>query len=660
MAFLPELRCRPRFSSLLLSALAVTAASLLAGCAGFTPSASGPAVSPAIRLGGVVHGGEQPVTGARIYLYSVGFSGYGAASGSLLGGSGVTTDTNGNGYVSTDANGFFTITGDYPCLGQQIYLIALGGNPGLAPGTNNTALALMAALGSCSNLSASTNIWVSELSTAAAVTALQQFMTDSVHLGASSGNAAGLTAAMNLVPNLVDLATSNARTSSLLGNGAVPQAKLNTLANILSACVNSTGQGSSACSSLFTAATPSGGTAPIDTITAMLSIAQNPGSNVSALFGLIPSSAPYQPTLPVAPNDFSIGITYTGGGLTYPGAVAIDAVGNAWVANCPNCIQASTGTTSTGTDSLVGFGTQGSLIAGASGITANIHKPQGLAFAPDGSLWSVNQALGAQPDQVLRESESGGVASGFPNAANLGTPAGIAIDANNNAWITNQSLNNVVEVTTSAALGGSVASTGFQVPSGIAIDGTGILFAAGTGSSSILKFNSSGTVLSGSGAGYTGAGLSTPIGLAIDNADHVWAVDNGTNQVSELNGVAGTDATGANGFNAGLYQSAVLAIDGNGSVWIPNCRAGCVGSGSPSGSPDNVIHVSAAGAQVNPSDGLQDPHFSGVGTVAIDGSGNLWVTNNGGASVTELLGVAAPVKTPLAVAAAANQLGTRP
>jgi DNA-binding beta-propeller fold protein YncE len=33
--------------------------------------------------------------------------------------------------------------------------------------------------------------------------------------------------------------------------------------------------------------------------------------------------------------------------------------------------------------------------------------------------------------------------------------------------------------------------------------------------------------------------------------------------------------------------------------------------------------------------------------LAIDPSGNLWVTNFGGDSVTEFIGVAAPVRTPL-------------
>jgi hypothetical protein len=38
---------------------------------------------------------------------------------------------------------------------------------------------------------------------------------------------------------------------------------------------------------------------------------------------------------------------------------------------------------------------------------------------------------------------------------------------------------------------------------------------------------------------------------------------------------------------------------------------------------------------------FSDPNF-----VAIDSSGNVWVTNGLGNSVTELVGIAAPVKTP--------------
>jgi hypothetical protein len=35
-------------------------------------------------------------------------------------------------------------------------------------------------------------------------------------------------------------------------------------------------------------------------------------------------------------------------------------------------------------------------------------------------------------------------------------------------------------------------------------------------------------------------------------------------------------------------------------------------------------------------------------SIALDASGNLWVSNFGNSTVTEFIGIAAPVKTPLA------------
>jgi hypothetical protein len=46
--------------------------------------------------------------------------------------------------------------------------------------------------------------------------------------------------------------------------------------------------------------------------------------------------------------------------------------------------------------------------------------------------------------------------------------------------------------------------------------------------------------------------------------------------------------------------------------------------------------------------------------VAIDGSGDVWVGNFTGSSVTEYVGAAAPTVTPLAVAVKTNALGARP
>jgi|GEM_PF-3564976 len=46
--------------------------------------------------------------------------------------------------------------------------------------------------------------------------------------------------------------------------------------------------------------------------------------------------------------------------------------------------------------------------------------------------------------------------------------------------------------------------------------------------------------------------------------------------------------------------------------------------------------------------------------VAVDGSGNIWVVNNGRDIVTGIIGSAIPVITPLVAAFAANKLGNRP
>ncbi len=129
-------------------------ASVIGGCGGTaTRSTSG---APGVTLQGMVHGGQQPVTGAKVYLYAAGSTGYGSAATSLLNTSvnGVSADDNGNGYVTTDSNGSFNIPDGWSCPNgtDQVYILALEGNPGLADNTNNTALALMAALGTCDSL----------------------------------------------------------------------------------------------------------------------------------------------------------------------------------------------------------------------------------------------------------------------------------------------------------------------------------------------------------------------------------------------------------------------------------------------------------------------------------------------------------------------------
>jgi hypothetical protein len=146
---------------------------------------------------------------------------------------------------------------------------------------------LLAGLGSCGALKSSTFVTVDEVSTIATAYALAGFATDALHISSPATTAAetSVANAFATVANLETLNSGLALATTLAGNGTVPQSEIDTLANILSACINSSGPGSTQCTTLLGNA-KNGSTTPMDTATAAINIAHNPGANVSALFGL--------------------------------------------------------------------------------------------------------------------------------------------------------------------------------------------------------------------------------------------------------------------------------------------------------------------------------------------------------------------------------------
>ena len=404
-------------------------------------------------LVGRVRGGQQPVSGANIQLYAAGGSGYGSAAATLL------TST-----VQTESDGSFNITSDYTCPSAStlVYLTATGGNPGLAGNVNNSALTLMAALGQCGALQSATFINVNELTTVAAVWALSHYMTSYSTIGSSATNSTGLANAFAAANEVVNLATGAAPGASLPTGATLPVTKINSLANILSACVNSAGGvagDGSPCGNLFAAATPAGVSAPVDTMGAAINIARNAGSNVSTIFDLAVPNVPFQPPLSAAPTDWLIGINYTGGGLNSPKSIAVDGAGNVWLAN-----------------------------GGANSVSE--FTSGGTALSP-----------------------AGGYAGG-----GLNVPAAIAIDLSGNAWIANSGGNSASELSGSGSAlspAGGFTGGGMSGPESISIDGYGDEWLGNHGNNSVTELNSSGAVLS-PGTGYTGAGVTMPTGLAVD------------------------------------------------------------------------------------------------------------------------------------------------
>jgi hypothetical protein len=576
-----------------------------------------------------------------------------------------------------------------------LYIVATGGNPGLAPGTNNVAIALMAALGPCSlhgggyTLDPNNFILINEVTTVASVYALAAFMgSDATHLGRSSTNATGLANSFSLVNNLVNVTTGTALAVTPAGNGTAPQATINALGNIMAACVNSDGTGT-ACSALAAAATPSGGTAPTDTIQGILNVARNPANNVSALYGLATATPPFQPTLAAVPNDWVVSVTYTAGGFggsianVYTNQkIAIDALGNVWI---PNWVSA-------GQDNVVELSSNGTVLSGSGGYKGGgLLSPTGIAIDPEGNAWvsdaGTMQVIGS--GNVVKFSNSGTVLSGTNGftGGGLYKPFAIALDGQGNAWVSDLS-ESVIKLDNhggilSGASGFQIGRTGYLT--GVAIDRAENAW-VGNGDDTVTEFSNNGTLLSGN-TGYpiTAIPQFYSLGVAIDASGNAWLNTPQNVPIFDLS-PSGVPLSPSGGYsncyppgpqtrNLQYYVGCwypnpnPFALDGAGNVWgVVEFEWNPVSQPPTAEFSTGVAEMTNTGTIVSGTFGYAGSTPLGsigqflnvlVEGIAIDGGGNVWVmlSNN---TVAEFVGAATPVVTPFSLGVKNGTLGQRP
>jgi streptogramin lyase len=545
------------------------------------------------------------------------------------------TATSGAYYVTTDSNGNFSITGDYMCAaGQQVYLYALGGNAGAGA---NAAAGLMAVLGDCpgGNFLAGTSpipyVVVNEVSTVAAAYAIAGFATDALHVG-SSGTALALTGIANAFANagnLATLSTGVALATTPAGNGAVPQAEINTLANILAACVNSSGPvNATPCLTLFTSALAGGttGAQPGDTATAAIDIAHNPAANVAALYGLSTANPPFGAALKSQPNDFTIALNFTGGAMNSPAGLGVDSEGNVWVASYFNTATA--------------FSPLGKplLPQGISG--AGLSASYGLAVDANNNAWIPNEpslSVAGNSVSVVNESGQSVAGSGGYTGGGLDYPIAVAIDTDTSVWVVDYGDSHLTHLSSSGqALSGTSGYTSgaLAFPVAAAIDSSHNVWVANQSASTVTR-------VSPDGSQFTNFSCCDgPSGVAIDQLGNVWVANYYGNSISEISSAGTVVASGAY-TSGGLDHPQGIAIDGAGNVWIANFR-------SPSIAELAGATAAIPGAALSPATGLgTDAALLEAYAIAIDPSGNLWVTNFGSNTLTQFIGAAAPVKTPL-------------
>ncbi len=535
---------------------------LACGCGTSTESAPAGAGGGSGGKGGSFSGkvlaGSQPVSGATVQLYAAGSTGYGSAGTALL-----------TSALTTNSAGGFTVPSGYTCPSSstQVYLIARGGSPGVSGAGNNSSLGLMSALGGCARIVSGAAVVVNEVTTVGSVAALAAFYASGGNVGASSSNATGLANAFGTAGQLVNMATGTSPGGSLPMGLSVPSAK-NTLADILNSCTSTSG--GAACSSLLTAAAVAGGATPNDTLDAVYDILRNPTNNVKALDALLPTVQAFTPVASSAVPDWTLAVTWSGGGMNLPTAMAYDSSGNAWVASyfsvltelpplgtggsaqqiasSSSVLMESYGLTVDGSNNIwvaneqssnringgngnvVKFSNTGQVLSGAGGYSAGgVYFPQGLAADTTGNVWVVDYGN----SMISLLSPSGSAVNGATawGSGQLALPVAVAVDASHNACVANQSSNTITRI---SADGSKIAQISCcNGASGLAVDQGGNVWVANYfGSSSEV------TAVSCTGLG-TDAQLGSPFALAIDQSGDLWVTNsNGANTVTVFIGLA--------------------------------------------------------------------------------------------------------------------------
>jgi streptogramin lyase len=588
-----------------------------------------------MSLNGQVFGGQQGVIGAQIQLYTVGTGGNGTAATAML-----------NHPAVTGTGGSFNITNDYTCpspsktnpgASNQVYLVATGGDPGV--GSSNAALTMVVALGPCSNLSATSTIFVNEVTTVAAAWALAPFATSAPNIAASSGNVSGITNAFLDAGLLAN--SSNGAPAILPGNLSIETDKLNALADALASCVNS--DGGTACTPLFSAATE-GKSVPTDTFTAALNIVKHPGTNVAKVFDAIGTYVPFATSMDAPPNDWTMSLTVTGGGLSSPTALAVDAEGNVWAANLNGPLSA--------------FGPQGTPMSDTGFTNGGLSESYGLTIDTNGDVWVANNTGGLNGNGSVSKfygatstmgSAGTVVSSGYTNYINY--PFALASDTNGNVFVANSQNGSATVLTTNGTVYTTPDNTfsgylelgfGFPIQS-IAVD-TNHGFWMPNGDHVVGHFSADGAQESLTNCCFGAQAL------ALDNTGAVWVANYDGNTISEL------DSTGAVHVNqkapGGIDSPDDISIDAAQNVWVSNNNSDgfsiseVAGNGGTLPLGTGISPSNAQGVYGQGGFGL-DANLDSPFGLAPDRSGNIWVSNEHNDSLVMFFGIATPTITPI-------------
>jgi len=339
---------------------------------------------------------------------------------------------------------------------------------------------------------------------------------------------------------------------------------------------------------------------------------------------------------------------------------------------------------------IAGKGTAGYAGDGGAATNSKLYSPTGVAVDSAGNVYiadyfnslirrvdtngMITTVAGLVTNGAVLEGYSGdGLAA---TNAQLLNPEGVALDAAGNLFIADTGNNRIRKVDTNGIIttvagtgdvgysGDNGAATGAQLasPTGVAVDGTGNVFIADFYNSLVRKVDTNGTITtfaglitngspqwgySGDGDAATNAELDAPSSLVIDAAGNVLIADSANNAIREVdtngmittvagNGGGGYSGDGVLATDTTLDAPSSVAIDGVGNLFISDNGNNRIRKVDPSGMITTVAGNGNSGYSGD-GDTATNAELNAAVGVAIDANGNILIADSGNNRIRKVL-----------------------
>ena len=359
--------------------------------------------------------------------------------------------------------------------------------------------------------------------------------------------------------------------------------------------------------------------------------------------------------------------TGTAARFNAPGAIAVDSSGNLYLSDTGNdtirkITPAGIVTTLAGAPGLLGS-------ADGTGNFARFTAPYGIGVDASGNVYVADTGNTTirkiTPAGVVTTIAGAagkfGSTDGMGTAAEFNDPKGVAVDAAGNLYVAdtgNDTIRKITQAGVVTTLAGSVGNAGytdgtgsaaqFNGPTGLFVDISGNLYVADTNNNAVRKVTPAGVVTSMPGAGN----LAFVLGVALDGSGNLYAaigdeivevLPNGT-----MTTLAGTEFIVGNadgvGSAAQFSNPGGMAMDAYGNLYIADTnnnavRLGLLASAPPSTQTARLVNLSVRASAGSGSETL-------IGGFAISGAGQKNVLIRGDGPSLSAFGVSGFLPDP--------------